>query len=482
MFQGFHLRTLGSVWSLGAFVVGLAFAWGWFASTSAWQAHLMRAYIAGVTLYDTLSLGTPPPENVTVSSLSPQEAVLADQGAFGRLSDIAQPKLITNVSIRSSGTDVTAGSGLSLAVVSDNMGYQLSSLANDTTQTPPQKLGTLTRLLATYCSEPIVFARQTGGQWLRVDGRPVWGCAAAPPDYRLALTLATAVLLAAILTHVANISASFGTFAHALRNRRRLGGPENYSTKGPEELRDIVSAVNSYLEAERAQLSRRALMLSGVSHDLGTPATRLRLRAALIEDADLRDKLVNDIDRMTGMIDSVLTYTRSELSTEEPRRLSLTSLLEALVADYQDLGKAVSTRQTAPAVVEGGRSVFAARSGLGSVSLDQPILVTARPIALQRAISNLIENALKYGRRALVSLEATSDSATITIEDEGTGTSADDLQELVAPFRRGANVGSTKGFGLGLAIASAVAEQHGGRLYFETGAHGLRARFEIKRG
>ena len=72
-----------------------------------------------------------------------------------------------------------------------------------------------------------------------------------------------------------------------------------------------MSAVNSYLENEREQLSKRAIVLSGVSHDLGTPATRLRLRAALIKERDLCEKLEADIDSMTEMIESVLTYTRA---------------------------------------------------------------------------------------------------------------------------------------------------------------------------
>ena len=482
MIKGLRLRTLGIVWSLAAFGAGLAAAWLWFASTTAWNGYLMRAQVAGISLYDSLRSGAPPPEGITLAPLSPAEAELADKGAFARLPGLPQPAFITNVSIFSSRGDVTSGEALLLAVVSGDLTYQLSALASDGARTPAQKLGKVTRLLATYCSEPIVFARPADGQWVRIDGRAVWGCAAAPADYRLAAALAAAFALAVILSHVANTATTFDTFAQALRNRRRLGGPESYSTEGPEELRDIVSAVNSYLESEREQLSRRAIMLSGVSHDLGTPATRLRLRAALIEDDELREKLVSDIDRMTGMIDSVLTYTRSELSAEEPRQLSLTSLLEALVADYQDLGKPVSMRGSAPVVVEGARSIFMSRSGHGAIPEEQRVLVNARPISLQRAISNLIENALKYGRRATVELEATADAAIITVEDEGTETSVADMQDLVAPFQRGTNACATDGFGLGLTIASAVAEQHGGRLSFESGNHGLRARIEIRRG
>lgn len=84
------------------------------------------------------------------------------------------------------------------------------------------------------------------------------------------------------------------------------------------------------------------MVLSAVSHDLGTPATRARLRIALIEDEELREKLERDIDQMTHMIDSILNYTRSELSAERPRRLSLRALISAIVDDYQDLGHPVT--------------------------------------------------------------------------------------------------------------------------------------------
>jgi signal transduction histidine kinase len=131
--------------------------------------------------------------------------------------------------------------------------------------------------------------------------------------------------------------------------------------------------------------------------------------------------------------------------------------------------------------VEGGRSVFAASQGQGTLPEAQRILVTARPIALKRAISNLIENALKYGRRASVELTANPDHAIIVIEDEGSGMSAEDIEAVVAPFKRGGNTQAIDGFGLGLTIVATVAEQHGGSLHFETGRHGLRACLEICR-
>ncbi|WP_254694326.1 sensor histidine kinase [Sulfitobacter sp. SK012] len=283
------------------------------------------------------------------------------------------------------------------------------------------------------------------------------------------------------MTVALNLPVSFLSFAGQLRNRRRVGGPARYDPTGLQELQEIIAAVNSYLEIEREQLAGRAAVLSGVSHDLGTPATRLRLRAALIQDADLRQKFETDIDSMTGIIESVLTYTHVEMGAEEPRNLSLTSLLDAIVANYQDVGRPVTLRKAKDVVVKGGKSIFMSRQGYGVVSNNRDTVVHARPVSLERAITNLIENALKYGRRATVSLEANAQSATIIIEDEGSESSAAEIEKLLAPFQRGENTTTIDGHGLGLTIVATIAKLHGGQLTFEDSATGVTARLAIQR-
>ncbi|CUH84073.1 sensor histidine kinase [Thalassovita mediterranea] len=476
-----RLRSLAAAWVLLAFGAGALAAWLWIGSTAAWREHQLRAQAGGVALYEALRGQARPPAGVTLQFLSPAEAVLAGQGAFARLQTPGKPAHITNLSIHSSLGDVTSGSVLNLAVISSSLRYQVSELPGGADRSAPQKLGAVTQLLATYCSDPILLAQLDGGLWRRVDGTALWGCDAAPTDRRLWAVFLATVALGILLGQAAEIAARFDRFGQALRAHRRFGGPESYDVEGPTELRDIVEAVNDYLESERAQLSKRAVVLSGVSHDLGTPATRLRLRAALISDAELRQKLEGDIDQMTGMIESVLTYTRSELSTEEPRQISLTALIEALVEDYQDCGDSVSFSRRGPEMIEGGRSLFTGRPGHAVAPEERRVLVTARPVSLQRALSNLIDNALKYGRRATVELEAMADRAIITVEDEGSGFAPEDLEGMLAPFQRGPNAQSVDGFGLGLTIVATVAEQHGGRLVFEQGRAGLRARLEVQR-
>ncbi|UAB88606.1 HAMP domain-containing histidine kinase [Ruegeria sp. SCSIO 43209] len=476
-----RLRSFGWLWTLSAFVAGLVAAGMWFTSAQAWNRYQTAAFVAGFTIYEDLRTGMAPPPGLLINPLPTEAAALADSGAFQQMPGFADRRFVTNLSILTDSSAPLSGRELTLAVLSDRLVYPVSDIVSGSDQTGPEKMGNLTRLLATYCSEPILIAQFGRGVWQQVDGTAIWGCKAAPVDLRLPAILLGIVSLAVLLTSVGNVSDSFARFAQALGDRRRRGGPQSYDADGPEELRDIVTAVNDHLDAERAQLEKRAIVLSGVSHDLGTPATRVRLRAALIPDGELREKLEADVDQMTGMIESVLTYTRSELSVEEPRQISLTSLVESLVADYQDMDRPVSLKAVDPVVVESASSVFMSRRGHASLPETRRILVTGQPIALKRALSNLIDNALKYGRHAEVELETDAQTATIVVEDKGTDLSVADIEALLAPFQRGSNIGSSDGFGLGLTIVSTVAEQHGGTLSFEAGDQGLRARLQITR-
>lgn len=481
MLRGVALRSLGGIWVLAAFALGMLCAALWFTSSRAWDRHLTSAYVVGFSIYESLNSGAAPPQGTTFSTLSDDDLTQALAGKFERLSGAPRPAYVTHASIRPRNADPIRGQALGLTVVSDKLQYKLSELLSGPSATPAEKMGQITRLLATFCSHATLYAHTDDGSWIRITGDPLWSCEARPSDYRLPAVFIAVISIAIMMTQVANITATFQTFAQALHARRRLGGPKVYTTEGPAELRDIVDAVNSYLEAERESLSKRAVVLSGVSHDLGTPATRLRLRTALIEDDELRGKLEGDIDQMTGMIESALTYTRAELNIEEPRQLSLSSLVEALVADYQDTGRPVILEETKPVIVEGGASVFMSRKGHGTVPEDRRVLVTARPISLQRAITNLIDNALKYGRRATVALITNAETATVIVEDEGTELSVEDIERLLAPFTRGDNTQRIDGTGLGLTIVATIATMHGGALTYEAGRVGLRACFTIQR-
>lgn len=475
MMRAIRLRTLALVWVAIAMVTSALCTAVWFQASKSWATHLANAQNAGLMTYEALRTGQTTYPGITIRPVSEPDAVLAESGKFERISDTPHPAYVTVLSLQ--GTE----SGLRLGAVSDVLRYPVADIEADKVPSASAQLAALTRLFATYCSDPVLFARYGDGPWQRIDGSVVWGCDAAPRDLRLIAVLLALIAVGALVTHIGNTTQAFDTFAQAFSNRR-FGGPDSYEATGPRELRDIVASLNAFLEAERTQLANRAAVLSSVSHDLGTPATRLRLRTALIQDETLRKKLESDIDSMTGIIESALTYTRTEMNAEAPRKLSLNALVETIVSDYQDVSEPVSLTPQKDVVVQGGRSLFISRPGQSVVAAGRQIIINGRPIALERAITNLIDNALKYGRSARLELETDARTATIIIEDDGSETSAEDIDALIAPFERGENTSYINGHGLGLSIVATIAALHGGSLSFENGRTGLRARITVLRG
>lgn len=475
------MRNLGAFWAISAFLIGLFSTWLWLDSQSKWRAHLAQAYTSGVVLFGAMQTGSLPPEGTSYESATFERRNLAASGSLAKLAKLVRPDFTNNIFMERRGAPGTLNQDFTVLIISSGDALRFSGIQSREHASSAEQMGEITRWLASTCSNATLFTRIGGADWLQFQGDAVWGCAAAPHDLRVLAAVLALVALGSILTQVANSTAHFHNFARVLNTRRRIGGPEAYATKGPAELGEIVGAVNTYLRSERAQLAKRATVLSGVSHDLGTPATRLRLRTALIQNDDLRDKFDADIDRMTGIIESVLTYTRSELNAEESHEVSLTSLVEAVVADYQDMGQPVELLEITSAPLRTSGSLFMSKRGKIVVPEMRRVLVQARPVSLHRALSNLIDNALKYGRRARVSLTATSQNAVISVEDEGNDYTDAMLADLMAPFKRGANASAIEGFGMGLTIVATIAEQHGGDLSFEQGRHGLRANLKILR-
>ncbi|WP_254449038.1 HAMP domain-containing sensor histidine kinase [Thalassococcus sp. S3] len=474
------LKMRGIVWTLTAFVAGGLASGLWITSQSNWKSYLNQAYLAGFALHDTLIRDAPAPPDLRLSPVTIGD--LSDQGT-PITPEFGPRTYVTSVSILTDPILTLGGRRIQLRIVSPDLQYPVADLPPADASNTASKVADVARLLASLCSEPVVFARVDQGAWLRVHGDDVWGCAAAPRDLRL-LALAVGICgLLICISLVAETAGHFAQFTDTLRLYGRTRGRAPLPEEGPEELQSLAKTLNAYLETEQDRLHKRALVLSGVSHDLGTPATRLRLRTALIDDAELRQKLETDIDLMTGMIESVLTYTRAEISAEDPVELSLTSVVQAVVADYDDVGKPVRFMPAEARSVERSRTLFAAAPGSLMLPSEEArrVLITARPVALRRAIGNLVDNALKYGRRAAVSVHANSGEAAIIVEDEGTTMSEDMLDRLTKPFLRGENAGLTDGVGLGLTIVSTIAQQHGGALTFERVPTGLRAILTIRR-
>jgi signal transduction histidine kinase len=464
------LKVKAIVWCTCALAVGMLSVLVWTNSNTAWDNYLNRSYQAGYELYGSLTKGEPAPSGVDITFLD----------KLPKAQTVVYPTVVSILSHQSPRFQSTR---LQLTIHSRDLKYPIAKLEQDVNNTPAQQLGNVIRFLASYCSDPILYTQRTDQMWVRVDGAKIWSCNAAPSDYRL---LAAAILLigiAIVIVQIDTTTSMFTTYSSGLRKQSQFNGKHTFEAHGPRELYEIIETVNKYFELEREKLAKRAMVMSGVSHDLGTPATRLRLRTALIEDDELRQRLEGDIDQMTSMIEGVLTYTRSEIDSEEIHQISLTSLVESIVADYADIGRPVTFVQAPESEIDASGSVFNARAHTTLTPSEDArrVLVHVRPMAMRRAITNLIDNALKYGRRATVSVTTTSTTAKILVEDEGNALTVSQLDTLTGPFLRGENSNYIEGTGLGLTIVSTIATQHRGSLSFEKTSLGVRAKLSIER-
>ncbi|MCD1624668.1 MAG: ATP-binding protein [Paracoccaceae bacterium] len=227
---------------------------------------------------------------------------------------------------------------------------------------------------------------------------------------------------------------------------------------------EVRAAGNAFLDMRariERQIEQRTLMLSGVSHDLRTPLTRLKLGLSMLDDEDTAD-LKRDVDEMQRMLDEFLNFARG-ISEAEPEPVDPASLLRDLIEDFTRAGKPVTVH---------------AIEGSGTVQLRQ--------IAMRRAVENLINNAVRYGTRAEVSMMLTDKALRIQVEDDGPGIPPDQRGEAIKPFTRldtARNQNKGSGVGLGLAIATDIARAHGGvlRLTQSDRLGGLRADIVIAR-
>lgn len=224
---------------------------------------------------------------------------------------------------------------------------------------------------------------------------------------------------------------------------------------GPREVRHTIRAFNRMQERMQKHLKDRTLMLAAVSHDLRTPITALRLRAEYIEDEDMRNKTLATLAEMEAILSATLGFARDDAADESARPTDIPALLQSLVDDHVDLGSTVTYQG------------------------PEKLPFTCRPVALRRALNNLIENALKYGGTAEVQLVAQNTGIGICIDDNGPGIPEDKLTEVFTPFFRldQSRSSNTGGIGLGLAVARTIALAHGGELtLINRSGGGLRAR------
>jgi signal transduction histidine kinase len=211
--------------------------------------------------------------------------------------------------------------------------------------------------------------------------------------------------------------------------------------KGARELRHAARAFNTMQDRLRRYLDSRTRVLAAMSHDLKTPLTRMRLRVESLEDPAVRARFGNDLDEMESMVRGALGVLKGLDNDEPAEPVDIDALLASLQSGFAEMGAQVHVQGKA----------------------REPI--TAQPQALRRCLTNLLDNAIKFGERATVWVED-GDALTIRVRDDGPGIPPEQLERVFEPFYRleASRNRDTGGTGLGLSIARDVAQGHGGTL------------------
>jgi signal transduction histidine kinase len=288
-----------------------------------------------------------------------------------------------------------------------------------------------------------VQVQMRNGRWLQIDCEEGEGGFVVSPwtvYYRwiVPVIVITLVLACLIKMAVRPLQAFAAAADDLAQNINRLP----LTIAGPVELRAAIQALNNLQKKLLDYISERTRILAAVSHDLKSPITRLRLRAELLHDDDVKQRFRDDLLEMEALANETLEFMRGIEVREPVRPIDINALLDVVQADAMEAGGEVSIIGTAVAPLPG----------------------YAR--GLKRCLSNLVENALLYGERARISVRDSNSLLEIVVSDDGPGIPAEHLDRVFEPFYRieESRNRATGGSGLGLSIAQNIALAHGGKL------------------
>lgn len=270
----------------------------------------------------------------------------------------------------------------------------------------------------------------------REDGGPLTSLIGQTLLTYLVLVGAVALILRRITRPLAALTGRLDRFA-TTRDRDGQLQPE-----GPSDVARLIIAHNAMEDRIAGLIDEKDVMLGAIGHDLKTPLAALRVRIESVEDETERAKMAATIEDIVRSLDDILSLARVGRPSDPQELTELSALIASIVEDYEDMGE---------------------NAVLGDT---QRIVMPLRSTWVRRAVRNLIGNALRYGKEARVSLSRQGNAAVIRIDDDGPGIPPDQIATMLEPFKRGEPSRNTEtgGAGLGLTLARAIAEQHGGSL------------------
>ena len=246
---------------------------------------------------------------------------------------------------------------------------------------------------------------------------------------------------------VSRVTAPLARLAHAADALGRNIRSPPLDVTGPREVRVAASAFNRMQARLVSLIQNRTEFLAAISHDLRTPLTQIRLRTEMMPTSTERQKNLAALDEMEAIIATFLAYARAANETEPMEKSDVGALVDSVCDDLSDCGAAIECES------------------------ETGLVIPCKRTAMKRAVVNLIENALSHAR---VSTMRSGAGVVVTVEDDGPGISPSQLEAVLTPFFRGEKSRSTEagGVGLGLSIAQAVVEDHGGELRLENRPEG----------
>jgi signal transduction histidine kinase len=343
-----------------------------------------------------------------------------------------------------------------------------AALSDDLPPPPPARPGRLPAIRSPEAEElraerfrSLLLSMQLAdGRW--ANGQLVIQRPSQGPFWRL--TLGTLfyylVTLAAVILVLIRLLRPLRELTRAAERFRGQGTPPKVEPRGPADIRRAIEAFNAMGSRVGTLLDEKDRMLGAIGHDLRTPLASLRIRAENMDPPDERERMIATLEEMTGLLDDTLALARSGRSQEPARPLDVAALADAVVEELRELGQPVALEESQRAVA------------------------CIRPHLVRGAIRNLIDNAVKYAGSAEVAVASEGERVRIDVMDRGPGIPDAQLAKVMEPFVRleESRSRATGGTGLGISLARAAAQLHGGDLELSNReGGGLRARLWFPR-